>query len=368
MALAQELGADVPPPADEPSTDLTPAGSTATAQVAQQPGVQSPSWLVEGHPPKGTAAGAKARSGSAHRASAKPSAPLPENHWEILAGNLGLALPERPVEASAVKKGPRPSAATRPPAREPQTTEIRSTTATVPPDQQQAVEAGVTLTVVDQVSPTQTLAADGDRGEMPHESSPETEPDSRKPRRRRGRRGRRRRPGQGREGVAAEHNAPGAVDTEPDNSELASDDVDPAESVEPQSQRAAAVRPGRRGSGRLTSRKEPDEEYEEEEEEGEEEDTEQDEEDEEQDEQRDEEEDEEQLDTHALPRSQRDLSSSEAGPGEMDERARSRRVSRAFPTWAEAVGLIVSANIESRQKSPPSGPRGRRRRPPPRRH
>ena len=184
--------------------------------------------------------------------------------------------------------------------------QIRSTTPTVPADPQQAVEAGVTLTFVDQVSPPQTLEADADREAVPQELSRETEPDSRKPRRRRGRRGRRRRPGQEREGVAAEQNSPGAVDTEPDDSGLTSDDADLPESVEPRSQRTAAARPGRRGSGRLTPRRVPDEEYEEDEDEELDEEDEQDEEDEEQDEQRDQEEDEGQLDTDALPRSQRD--------------------------------------------------------------
>jgi ribonuclease E len=57
-------------------------------------------------------------------------------------------------------------------------------------------------------------------------------------------------------------------------------------------------------------------------------------------------------------------SSSPGSPGGgADERGRAKRASRRFPTWSEAVGIVVAANMESRRKSKSSGsPRGRKRR------
>jgi ribonuclease E len=70
-------------------------------------------------------------------------------------------------------------------------------------------------------------------------------------------------------------------------------------------------------------------------------------------------------DDAALPGETADAPDKSAGRRESgDDRGRSKRAARRFPTWSEAVGVIVTANIESRQKSgSPSGARGRKRRP-----
>ena len=54
---------------------------------------------------------------------------------------------------------------------------------------------------------------------------------------------------------------------------------------------------------------------------------------------------------------------SEEAEGDDDDASFDRHNHRGIPSWEEAMGYIVDANMESRARSPkPTGPRGRRRR------
>ena len=326
--LARELGAEVPARdeshVEEPEVKIEQSAedeSTGTEIEWQTPITGEDEISAREEPTPTTDPQPVADSASAQKSASRSLRSVSTHHWESLAGSLGITVPESELEPEVI----------------------------VEPEVIQEEDPG-------RIEPPPEIATAEER--------PVTEPEARREREpsdsngeKRGRRGRRRRGGSERSSrrTSAENAQPQA-EIERDEAELpveceidlsfldeGADEIDSEPDLEsderPKPESESERRPSRRRSGRKRRRRR------------------------------------ESADQPTGDRDDKssaetpidwDASSDEASvePASQKEDASDKQSSRRFPTWGDAVDILVSANIASRERSKPTEgrSRGRRRR------
>ena len=179
---------------------------------------------------------------------------------------------------------------------------------------------------IDEIPDRETLQAESDDDLPVGDQRPAAETVGRKSRRRRGRRGRRRR-GTGSQAAVTES---GVEETEAAFGETVDNDdgQSPAVTDDPLRERADNQSPPRESNQRPYQRPDDDAEQ-----------------------------------SAAFLETEEPVAASSPDSKSQEDSGAAKRGSRRFPSWSEAIGIIVSANMESRQKSGSTGgSRGRRRR------
>jgi hypothetical protein len=332
--LAEQLGVEAPAPTEEERSDAETADTEAEKPIGWHDSGAEDTTLP-GSPAPSSGAGR-----SKKRREPKQARTLPETDWSLLAGSLGVQVPE--------PRPPQPAETTDEVVRQTSEVEVSESIEISTKTVVQRSDARAETTPVeeppadtrdnfmDELPDTDALDSEPEAEEAESESSSSTESTGRK-RRRRGRRGRRRRTGKG----------PDRAEGGPEETDSTDEQRDWSESAEKHPGRRSRREPARatRSDEQPADTVEEDRDHDE-------------------------------SPSHEAISEvvsfgvdvATDETTTEEGPKSRrqadgdEERGRSRRGSRRFPTWAEAVGGIVSSNMESRQKSgPPSGSRGRRR-------